>query len=91
VDTNDLDASANDTSASTNEETGSQHAFLESIMTYEQAYERLYNTHLDAVDAAVFNGDIFHNEDNRKKFRTLLERWTREMDVLDESGFGLNP
>jgi hypothetical protein len=60
-------------------------------MTYEQAYERLYNTHLDAVDAAVFSGDIFHDEENRKKFRVLLERWTREMDALDSSGFGLNP
>jgi len=60
-------------------------------MTHEQAYERLYNEHLDAVDAAVFSGDIFHDEDNRKKFRVLLERWTREMDALDASGFGLNP
>ena len=60
-------------------------------MTSVEAYERLYNTHLDAVDAAVFSGDIMHDEDNRKKFRTLLERWTREMDVLDASGFGLNP
>lgn len=60
-------------------------------MTSEQAYERLYNTHLDAVDAAVFSGDIMHDEDNRKKFRVLLERWTREMDALDASGFGLNP
>ena len=60
-------------------------------MTPVEAYERLYNTHLDAVDAAVFSGDIMHDEDNRKKFRTLLERWTREMDVLDASGFGLNP
>jgi len=60
-------------------------------MTYEQAYDRLYTTHLDAVDAAVFSGDVFHNEDNRKEFRKLLERWTREMDALDASGFGLNP
>jgi hypothetical protein len=60
-------------------------------MTYEQAYDRLDNEHLDAVDAAVFSGDIFHDEENRKKFRVLLERWTREMDVLDSSGFGLNP
>ena len=60
-------------------------------MTLEQTYERLYNTHLDAVDAAVFSGDMFHDEDNRAKFRKLLERWTREMDALDASGFGLNP
>jgi len=60
-------------------------------MTSEQAYNRLDNEHLDAVDAAVFSGDIFHDEDNRKKFRKLLERWTREMDALDASGFGLNP
>jgi DNA repair exonuclease SbcCD nuclease subunit len=60
-------------------------------MKPEQAYNRLDNEHLDAVDAAVFSGDIFHDEDNRKKFRKLLERWTREMDALDASGFGLNP
>jgi DNA repair exonuclease SbcCD nuclease subunit len=60
-------------------------------MTYEEAYKRLDDEHLDAVDAAVFSGDIFHDEDNRKEFRKLLERWTREMDALDASGFGLNP
>jgi DNA repair exonuclease SbcCD nuclease subunit len=60
-------------------------------MTHEEAYNRLDDEHLDAVDAAVFSGDIFHDEDNRKKFRKLLERWTREMDALDASGFGLNP
>jgi DNA repair exonuclease SbcCD nuclease subunit len=60
-------------------------------MTYEQAYKRLDDEHLDAVDAAVFSGDVFHDEDNRKEFRKLLERWTREMDALDASGFGLNP
>jgi len=60
-------------------------------MTYKQAYKRLDDEHLDSVDAAVFSGDIFHDEDNRKEFRKLLERWTREMDALDASGFGLNP
>ena len=60
-------------------------------MTYQQAYKRLDDEHLDAVDAAVFSGDIFHDEDNRQEFRKLLERWTREMDALDASGFGLNP
>lgn len=60
-------------------------------MTYDQAYKRLDDEHLDAVDSAVFSGDIFHDEDNRKEFRKLLERWTREMDALDASGFGLNP
>lgn len=60
-------------------------------MTYKEAYERLDAEHLDAVDAAVFTGDIFHDEHNRKQFRLLLERWTREMDALDASGFGLNP
>lgn len=60
-------------------------------MTYNQAYKRLDDEHLDAVDAAVFSGDVFHDEDNRKEFRKLLERWTREMDALDASGFGLNP
>jgi len=60
-------------------------------MTSEQAYKRLDEEHLDAVDAAVFSGDIFHDEDNRRKFRRLMERWTLELDALDTSGFGLNP
>ena len=56
-------------------------------MTPEQAYNKLENGPIDEVDAAVFSGDIFHDEDNRKKFRVLLERWTRGMDALDASGF----
>jgi len=60
-------------------------------MTYEEAYKWLDDEHLDAVDAAVFSGDMFYDETNRKKFRALLERWTREMDAIDASGFGLNP
>jgi hypothetical protein len=39
----------------------------------------------------VFTGDVFHDEDNRRKFRRLLQRWTLELDALDTSGFGLNP
>lgn len=60
-------------------------------MTSAEAYNRLDDEHLDAVDAAVFTGDIFHDDDNRRKFRRLLERWTLELDALDTSGFGLNP
>ena len=60
-------------------------------MNYQQAYNRLENGPIDEVDAAVFSGDMFHDEQNRKEFRKILERWTREMDGLDESGFGLNP
>jgi DNA repair exonuclease SbcCD nuclease subunit len=60
-------------------------------MTPHEAYQRLEDDAIDSVDAAVFSGDIFHDEDNRKAFRKILERWTREMDALDASGFGLNP
>lgn len=60
-------------------------------MTLQEAYKRLEDGAIDSVDAAVFSGDIFHDEDNRKEFRKILERWTREMDALDASGFGLNP
>jgi hypothetical protein len=60
-------------------------------MTHEEAYARLDYTHIDAVDAAIFTGDIFHDENNRRKFRLMLERWTKEMDALDDSGFGMNP
>lgn len=60
-------------------------------MDYYEAYVRLEVGAIDDVDAAVFSGDIFHDEENRKRFRKMLERWTREMDALDASGFGLNP
>ena len=60
-------------------------------MDYYEAYVRLEMGAIDDVDAAVFSGDIFHDEENRKRFRKMLERWTKEMDVLDASGFGLNP
>ena len=60
-------------------------------MTSLQAYQRLEDGAIDRVDAAVFSGDMFHDEEVRKLFRKILERWTREMDVLDASGFGLNP
>ena len=56
-----------------------------------EAYVRLEMGAIDDVDAAVFSGDIFHDEENRKRFRKMLERWTKEMDALDASGFGLNP
>lgn len=60
-------------------------------MDYYEAYVRLETGAIDDVDAAVFSGDVFHDEENRKRFRKMLERWTKEMDVLDASGFGLNP
>lgn len=56
-----------------------------------EAYVRLEAGPIDDVDAAVFSGDIFHDEEARVEFRKYLERWTREMDALDASGFGLNP
>ena len=59
-------------------------------MTPQQVWER-YRDLFDSVDAAVFDGDILHDEDNRRKFRRLLQRWTLELDALDTSGFGLNP
>lgn len=58
---------------------------------YEQAYQRLDDEHLDAVDAAVFSGDMFYDDDTRAKFRALLERWISALDAIDSSGFGNNP
>jgi len=59
-------------------------------MTPQQVWER-YRDLFDSVDEAVLTGDILHDEDNRRKFRRLLQRWTLELDALDTSGFGLNP
>ena len=56
-----------------------------------EAYVRLEAGPIDSVDAAVFSGDIFHDEEARAAFRKILDRWTREMDALDQAGFGLNP
>jgi len=59
-------------------------------MTPQQVWER-YRDLFDSVDEAVFTGDLLYDEDNRRKFRRLLQRWTLELDALDTSGFGLNP
>lgn len=61
------------------------------MMKQQEAYKRLEDGAIDEVDAAVFSGDMFHDEDNRNEFRKILQRWAREMDALDDSGFGLNP
>lgn len=38
----------------------------------------------DSIDAAVFSGDFLHDQSARKEFREYVDRWTREMDQLDD-------
>lgn len=39
---------------------------------------------IDMFDAAVFTGDDFHDEENRKQLRTFLARWERELESLQK-------
>lgn len=39
---------------------------------------------VDSIDAAVFTGDIFLDDDERAEFRRYLERWEKELKVWDE-------
>jgi hypothetical protein len=38
-------------------------------------YDALVENEIDAIDAAVFSGDLFMNEVNREDFRRWLNRW----------------
>ena len=37
---------------------------------------------IDRLDATVFTGDVFHDEENRKQLRKFLPRWERALDAL---------
>lgn len=38
-------------------------------------YQRLEDGPIDEIDAALWNGDIFHNRANIAAFRKMMERW----------------
>jgi hypothetical protein len=54
-------------------------------------FKRLEDKELDAIDAAVFSGDIFANAENRKQFKFYLSRWLREMNLLEALDNGAEP
>ena len=39
---------------------------------------------LDTVDAAIFSGDAFMEPANRANLRAWMERWERELKLLDK-------
>ena len=45
-------------------------------MTTRQ-YERLEDGPIDETDAAVWDGDTFHNRENIAAFRKMMARWDR--------------
>ncbi len=38
-------------------------------------YDRLEDGHMDHIDAAIWNGDIFHDRENIAAFRKMMARW----------------
>jgi len=51
-------------------------------------YEELIVGAIDEIDAALFNGDTFHDEEAIEDFRRFMERWERQLveikSILDE-------
>lgn len=49
-----------------------------------KSYERLDIEHIDKIDAAVWNSDMFHNRENLLAFRSILRRWERGLKEAEE-------
>lgn len=47
-------------------------------------YDRLEDGPMDEIDAAVWNGDIFHNRANITAFREMLARWERGLQMCEQ-------
>jgi hypothetical protein len=42
-------------------------------------YEELIVGAIDEIDAALFNGDTFHDEEAIEDFRRFMDRWERRL------------
>jgi len=42
---------------------------------------------LDAIDAAVFNGESMFDDDTRADFRQRMARWEKELKIIDAISF----
>jgi hypothetical protein len=42
-------------------------------------YEQLAEQAIDEIDAALFSGDTFHDEEAIEDFRRIMERWERRL------------
>jgi len=51
---------------------------------YVNAYNRLSDTAMDDIDAAVFSGDMFMLEKNRIEFREMMDRWESKLIQLEQ-------
>ena len=57
-----------------------------------KAYEKLVDGAIDEIDAALFSGDTFYDEEVIEDFRRIMERWERQLveikstldEILDE-------
>lgn len=47
-------------------------------------YTDLVDNEIDAIDAAVFSGDMFINNKNRFEFREWMRRWERQLISYDD-------
>lgn len=49
-----------------------------------QQYNLLEDGPIDQIDAAIWNGDVFHNRDNIKAFREMMARWERGLKMCED-------
>lgn len=38
---------------------------------------------IDEIDAAMFSGDTFHDDDNREELKKYIVRWNREIESIE--------
>jgi hypothetical protein len=52
-------------------------------------YQQLEDGPIDHIDAAIWTGDIFHNQENIQAFRNMMSRWEQGLkeceDIINES------
>lgn len=49
-----------------------------------RCYQRLEDGAMDDIDAAIWNGDLFHNQDNIDAFREMMTRWERGLQSCED-------
>ena len=54
-------------------------------------YEILVEDIIDSLDASVFNGDLFFNQENREDLRNWMSRWEKQLKEYDEPEYEDGP
>ena len=49
-----------------------------------QQYNKLEDGPMDEIDAAIWNGDTFHNRANIAAFRDMMARWERGLKMCED-------